>query len=64
MQGGLTYEHGQLAINAAAKLLGADTEKRRNRIMGEYTLESENKNLLKTCETVLKPNNKQKNTVK
>ncbi len=65
MQGGLTYEHGQLAINAAAKLIGAATEKRRNRLLGDYTtMMNEEKNFLTACETTVKPNKKQQNTVK
>ena len=58
MQGGLTYEHGQLAINAAAKLIGAATEKRRDRLLGDYTtMMNEEKNFLTACETTVKPNN-------
>lgn len=65
MQGGLTYEHGQLAINAAAKLIGAATEKRRNRLLSDYTtMMNEEKNFLTACETTVKPNKKQQNTVK
>lgn len=53
MQGGLTYEHGQLAINAAAKLIGAATEKK-NEALGNIILDGEkDEAILKTCEAIL-----------
>ena len=53
MQGGLTFEHGQLAINAAARLIGPACEKRKAK--GNIIMEGEkDKELLKTCEAIIK----------
>ena len=53
MQGGLTYEHGQLAINAAAKLIGPANEKRKK--AGNIILDGEkDKAILKACENIIK----------
>ena len=55
MQGGLTYEHGQLAINSAAKLIGVATEKRK--VSGNIILDGEkDENILKTCEAIINTN--------
>ncbi len=55
MQGGLTYEHGQLAINAAARLIGPATEKRKAKVMGDVIMEGEiDKSLLQVCEEIIK----------
>ena len=53
MQGGLTFEHGQLAINAAARLIGPACEKRKAK--GNIIMEGEkDKELLKPCEAIIK----------
>ena len=53
MQGGLTYEHGQLAINAAARMIGGATEKRK--VNGNVILDGEkDENILRTCESIIK----------
>ena len=52
MQGGLTYEHGQLAINAAARMIGGATEKRK--VIGNIILDGEtDEDLRKTCESII-----------
>ena len=55
MQGGLTYEHGQLAINAAARLIGPATGKRKKvKVMGDIVMEGEkDKEVLKACEAII-----------
>lgn len=56
MQGGLTYEHGQLAINAAAQMIGGATEKRK--VIGDVILDGEkDKSILKACESIIKSKN-------
>ena len=58
LQGGLTYEHGQTAINAAAKLIGAATEKKK-KVIKYVRLEGEkDKTILKTCEEILNAESK------
>ena len=55
MQGGLTFEHGQLAINAAARLIGPACEKRKAKAMGAIIMEGEkDKEIIKTCEAIIK----------
>jgi len=57
MQGGLTYEHGQAAINAAAEMIGEASKKKK--IAGDIILDGEKDNeILKTCEKII---NKTKN---
>jgi len=59
VQGGLTYEHGQLAINAAAKLIGGATEKKKE-ALGNIILDGEkDETILKTCEAIIKTGKKQ-----
>ena len=55
MQGGLTYEHGQLAINAAARLIGPANGKRKKvKVMGDIVMEGEkDKEVLKACEAII-----------
>ena len=54
MQGGLTYEHGQLAINAAARLIGPAIKKRKK--TGNIILDGEkDKTILKACEAIINP---------
>jgi len=54
LQGGLTYEHGQTAINAAAKLIGPATEKKKE-ALGNVILDGEkDEKILKACEAILK----------
>jgi hypothetical protein len=55
MQGGLTYEHGQLAINTAARLIGPATGKRKKvKVMGDIVMEGEkDKEVLKACEAII-----------
>lgn len=54
MQGGLTYEHGQLAINAAAKLIGGAREKK-TEAHGSVIFNGEkDKTILKVCESILR----------
>ena len=63
MQGGLTYEHGQLAINAAARLIGAATEKRKAAVMGDIIMEGEkDKEILRTCEAIINAQNLKDNS--
>ena len=58
MQGGLTYEHGQLAINAAAKLIGSAKPKKKEAI-GNIILDGEkDETILKACESILKSQQK------
>ena len=52
MQGGLTFEHGQLAINAAARMIGGATEKRK--VVGHVILDGEkDEDILRTCESIM-----------
>lgn len=60
MQGGLTYEHGQLAINAAAKLIGTATKRKKEAISNIILDGEKDISLRKTCETILKRKNKMK----
>ena len=54
MQGGLTFEHGQLAINAAAKLIGPATEKRKAKTLGNVIVKDEkDRELLQVCEEIM-----------
>ena len=58
LQGGLTYEHGQTAINAAAKLIGPATQKKKE-VLGHVKLDGErDKTILETCEAILKAREK------
>ena len=58
VQGGLTYEHGQLAINAAAKLIGSATVKKKE-VPGNIILDGEkDETILKTCEAIIKGSKK------
>lgn len=58
MQGGLTYEHGQLAINAAAKLIGSAKPKKKEAV-GNIILDGEkDETILKACESILKSQQK------
>ena len=58
LQGGLTYEHGQTAINAAAKLIGAATEKKKEALKHVILNGEKDKTLLKTCEEILNTGSK------
>ena len=52
MQGGLTYEHGQLAINAAAKMIGVAVPKKIKNI--DVKLDGEkDESVLKECKSIL-----------
>ena len=52
MQGGLTYEHGQLAINSAARMIGGATEKRK--VNGDVILDGEtDEDLKNVCESII-----------
>ena len=55
MQGGLTYEHGQLAINAAARLIGPAVCRRKAKAIGGIIMKGEtDKEILKVCEGIIK----------
>ena len=61
LQGGLTYEHGQIAINAAAKVIGAATVKKKE-ALGNIILDGEkDETILKACEEILNAGIKQNN---
>jgi len=52
MQGGLTYEHGQLAINAAAQMIGAAMPKKKRNC--DIILDGEtDEKILKKCECII-----------
>ena len=56
MQGGLTYEHGQLAINAAAKMIGVAVHKKSKNT--DVKLDGEkDKIILKKCKAILEAKN-------
>ena len=60
LQGGLTYEHGQLAINAAAQLIGESSVRRKkSKLNGDIILDGEkDKTILKACKDIIKSNSK------
>lgn len=53
MQGGLTFEHGQLAINAAAQMIGPAKKSRKPR-RGDVFIKEEEPELLQSIENVVK----------
>ena len=59
LQGGLTYEHGQLAINAAAQLIGKSAGRsKKSKTTGDIILDGEkDKRILKACEDIISSKN-------
>ena len=56
LQGGLTYEHGQMAINAAAQLIGKSTGKKsKSKVCGDVVLDGEKDKIIrKACEDIIR----------
>lgn len=56
MQGGLTYEHGQMAINAAAEMIG-EAQACKKKAIGDIIIDGEkDKTILKSLENIINTN--------